>query len=123
MELMKSHISFNRGITREELFYQIFKATYNDELPKHWLLWELCKRAMHKLRRDSNCFVMSALDERYVYFVASNREDAELYIGKLDNTISRMRSMQKRVMKSVDEKWCREKWDINYEKKKKINKN
>lgn len=121
MKLMKNHIGLQDSISKSQLFKRLFNVAYDDKRLDHWMLWEFSKRAMHLLRRDSNCFVASILDEinhEYYYFVVKDGIDADIYINTLENSIKRMRSMQRRVIKAVDEKWYKNAgaWSIDYNK-------
>ena len=121
MELMKSHVGNRNAITKNNLFKKLYKVNYDDNRADHWMIWEFTKRAMHKLRRDSNCFVASARFEgTFEYFVVADMYDADYYITQLDSCIRKMRSMQKRVKRSVIEKWHKSTWELGYTPKKKV---
>jgi len=121
IEIMHKHIGHEQAIEKERLFSILFRKTYSADRLDHWMLWEFTKRAMHKLRRDSNCFIASCKTRfSYEYFVVADATDVDFYILQLDQNIKKMRSMQKRAQRAVDENWHREEWCLDYKPKKQL---
>jgi hypothetical protein len=99
------YIGFDNAIAQDDLFNEIFgKWQKPDDLADE-LRWEYARRAMHYLRQRTKCFIGSVYseDKRRHYFVIKSEDDAQHYIGLLENCIKKMRFMQKRAMQSVDE--------------------
>jgi len=121
MDIMQKHIGNDAAITKERLFKKLFKQDLDDNRVDHWMIWEFTKRAMHKLRRDSNCFLASArAGSTYEYFIVADETDADFYILQLDSSIRKMRSMQKRAQRAVKEKWHQQDWQLDYKPKKQV---
>ena len=123
--LMKEHIGISNAIDSKDLFHKLFKFSYDDNMPSHWMLWEFTKKAMHNLRARSNCFISSARvdvgdSRQYIYFVVKDTQDADIYINTLDKLMKRMEYMQKRCARSVIEKWHKQEWQIEQRKNKEV---
>jgi len=117
IKIMKTHIGFNNAISKKDLFKALFKEKYVEDRLDHWMLWQFTKRAMHQLRSRSNCFIGMA---NFKYFVLSSDTDANYYISQMDKTIKKMRQMQKKAQKSVDEKWHKQIWSIDYQQRREL---
>lgn len=123
MDIMKNHIGSENSISKIDFFKKLYKVDYDENRVDHWMLWEFTKRAMHRLRSKSNCFVCSLrMNTTFEYFVVADDDDAEYYINQLDESIKRMRNMQRKVLKSVEEKWHTQQWELDYKPVKQINK-
>lgn len=121
MIIMKQHIGLKNSISRSDLFKTLYIRTYDNNRLDHWMLWEFTRKAMHLLRRNSNCFISSIhIGGEYNYYVIKDNSDAEQYVDKLDNSIARMRSMQKKARIAVREGWYAQKWEITDRPNKKI---
>lgn len=121
MSIMKKHIGHKNSICRTELFREIFKRKYNVDSLEHWLFWEFVKKAMNKLRRDSNCFIAnrySGMFGEWEYFVIADYADANMYIAKLDENIKRIKNMQKISYIAVKEKWYKQEWILDFKERK-----
>lgn len=121
LRIMRNHISADKAITQEKLFYKLFKMDYEDNKSSHWMLWEFTKKAMHKLRRDSNCFIVNYRKGiEFSFFVVMDSRDADFYVDKLNECIKSMKYMQQRAYKAAKEKWYQQDWVLDYHKRKTI---
>lgn len=110
LKIFELHIGRDNSISHAQLFRKIFIKTETMSLADE-LRWEYCKKAMHMLRQRTYCFIGSRyMRGTWHYFVVKDRLDAMCYIKILDKNIKRMRTMQKRVVKAVDEKWHQLDW-------------
>jgi|APFre7841882654_1041346.scaffolds.fasta_scaffold121960_2 hypothetical protein len=110
MEIMQNHIGRDKSITRDELFYKIFKQDLDLEHNyNHWGWWEFTKKAMHFCRQRTNCFIVILKQGRgdFSYCVAKDALDLAQYTDYLEENILRMANMIKKGQKSVDERWYR----------------
>ena len=113
LTILHKHISIDSGISQNKLFKKLFKVNYNDDNLKHFVMWDFVKKGMHKLRRDSNCFVVGkGYGLNRFYYVVTNNQDIQPYIDSLKNSIKRMQGMSKRGKKAVDQEWYQETWAI-----------
>jgi len=114
IELMKNHIGRDRAITKEKLFSSLFNKTYSDNDIRDWLRWEFVKKALHLLRQRSNCFVISdrKKDGTFIFFVISNNSESMLYQNQLDKSIRAMYYMKRRAIKSIDEQWYKQTFEL-----------
>ena len=112
MKIMQKHMGTENAISRRSLFYKIFKKREEDSL-EDWLRWEFVKRAMHRCRQRTKCFIGS-LNQKGIwkYFVVVDYADAEHYINILKKNIKRMEFMQQKCLTSVEEKWHSQSWEI-----------
>ena len=110
-KIMEKHIGLDKGIAGDELFFEVYnrerKPDYVDDFR-----WDYVRKAMHKLRQRTKLFIANTRlpSGDFIYFVPSTEEEAEYYIQRLENNIKRMRSMQRKAMKSVREKWYNLNW-------------
>jgi len=110
--LFKEHIGHSRRLEQRDLFIELFKTKPTNSL-QDWMRWEFTKRAMHKLRKYSNCFVISSREGiSYSYFVAKNITEAKGYANSLNGNIKGLKLMQKKAVKSVNERWYAENWKL-----------
>lgn len=110
-EIMKKHKGIENAISGDELFKNVYltdrKPDYVDDFR-----WDYIRKAMHRLRQRTKLFIANTRHENgsYYYFVPTNEEEAQHYINFLENSIKRMRSMQRKAMKSVYERWYELDW-------------
>jgi hypothetical protein len=116
MEIFPEHIGVKNAISKTDLFRKVFQRQFTMSLADE-LRWEYCKRAMHLLRQRTKCFIGSRRGNvEWEYFVIKDSYDAEYYIDNLNKNIARMRQMQKKAMKAVDEEWYQLDWMDDTEK-------
>jgi hypothetical protein len=119
--IMQSHIGNENAILREDLFKKLFRHDYNDSNLRDWLRWEFVKRAMHFCRVFTNCFIgCKSINGNFSYFVLKSMDDAQFYHDMLENSIKKMRIMQKRAILSVRGEWYKDKWLIPEKKVRQI---
>ena len=122
MIVMKNHIGREKGITKNNLFFKIFKKQLDESSASDWIRWEFVKKAMHRLRHQSNCFIGNSktFNDMYIFFVIESDMDAQFYVKRLDDSIVNMRKMQQKAVKSVKEKWAHQNWQLSYARKRLI---
>jgi hypothetical protein len=113
LKLMKLHIGDVSAITKEDMYKFLFKENIDDSL-KAWIRWDFVKKAMHKCRLRSKCFIVSRRLEngQYIYYVPINNAEIMPYHNMLDRNISKMEYMKKRAEKSIKEQWYRKDWEF-----------
>ena len=115
--IFTDHIGFRNAIPKSELFRQLFRKKYDEESPEDYVRWDFVTKAMRKVRKETMCFIISTYDSELgetVYFVASNQDEADLYINKLKQNVKQIRKMANRCRQSVNEKWWKykNKWQL-----------
>jgi len=113
--IMKHHIGFDNAITKENLYVQVFNKQYDDDNAADYLRWHFVKKAMHRLRLRSNCFIAfsrKVLQNKQflTFFVIETMKDASYYHEVLESNIKRMKIMQRKAVTAVLEKWSRQEW-------------
>lgn len=121
LELMKKHIGVEKRISKMELFKEVY-GIYPEDVTElqEWIMWEMLKRAMHRMRQRTKCFIVSKLfpvsqysarnQGIWCFWVAQTMEDFWTYRNNLERNIARMRAMEKKAEKAVKEKWYQEEW-------------
>lgn len=110
MGIFQNHIGRDSSISHKQLFRAVFGRKETESLADE-LRWEYCKKAMHMLRQRTKCFIGSRFHRNsWHYFVVKDDMDAMCYIKNLDKCIARMKAMQKKVIKAVEEKWYELDW-------------
>jgi len=110
-KVMEDHIGLEKGITGDSMFEAVYgrprKPDYVDDFR-----WDYVRKAMHKLRQRTKLFIANTRSESgdFVYFVPTNDDEADYYINRLENSIKRMRGMQRKARKSVAEGWYKLNW-------------
>lgn len=108
----RNHVGRSDAISRAKLYKHLFKRPYNDTLAD-FVRWDFVGKALHILRQRSNCFITCELrGTEFYYFVVSTDQEAEIYVNRLENSIKKMRSMQKRAVRSVEERWYEQQWQL-----------
>ncbi len=110
--IMRSHIGERNSITRAQLFYKVFGITESDcnEL-QEIVLWDFLKRALHRCRQQTKCFVTNRLvSSTYHYFVVESQSDAQWYTVRANKTITAIRAMERRAYKAARENWHKLEW-------------
>lgn len=123
LDILTEHIGVNNAVTKEELFMLLFNKKFNDDDLRDYVRWDFVKKAMHKLRQKTKCFVVSTFDkveQTWLFFVIKNKSDAQIYVDRLDNCIKRMRAMQKRAKKAAKEEWYKEDWLLTNNKQERL---
>lgn len=120
LHTFSKHIGEENSISRPALFRKIFGRVEEPSLADE-LRWDYVKRAMHRMRQRTKCFVGS----RYVrglwrYFVIKDTTDAQYYVDTLEKNIKRMRAMQIKAVKAANEKWCDMDWIAEAEENKQL---
>ena len=117
LNIFSKHIGSGNAISRGQLFKQLFGRTEEPSLADE-LRWDYAKKAMHLLRQRTKCFVGSMRENGvWKYFVIKDNKDAQYYIDILDKNIKRMKVMQKKAKKAVDQKWYSLDWQSEGVKK------
>lgn len=110
-KIMTNHKGLDKAISSDDLFREVYgaerKADYVDDFR-----WDYIRRAMHKLRQRTKLFIASNKMKggSYEYFVPTDPREAQIYIDNIENNITRMRSMQRKAMKSVIDEWYKLDW-------------
>jgi len=113
MNIFRDYIGGDEAISRARLFKKIFGHSEDCGLADE-LRWIYAKRAMHLLRQRTKCFIASERrGHTWYYFVIRTKADAQAYIDNLNNSITRMRAMQRKAMKSVEERWHSVDWTLD----------
>lgn len=101
------------AISKSALYKKLFNKPFEDSLAD-FVRWDFTKRAMHLLRQQSNCFVISERreDDWYLFVVSSDAE-VQVYVNTLENSIKKMRSMMKRAQQAVDQRWHQKTWVLS----------
>ena len=110
--IMRSHKGESNSITRAQLFYKVFGINESDcsEL-QEIVLWDFLKRALHRCRQQTKCFVTNRLvNSTYHYFVVETSADAHWYTMRANKTIASIRAMEKRAYKAAKENWSKLEW-------------
>jgi hypothetical protein len=115
--IMQNHIGTVNGIDKDDLFYKVFKKQRVDSDIRDWLRWEFVKKAMHFCRVFTKCFIGCwNTGGTFKFFVLADENDLAHYHDLLENSIRKMKIMQKRARKSIEEQWFKDKWLIENKK-------
>lgn len=122
LRIFPGHIGRNKAITKNELFKELFDKSFDEDSPSDYLRWDFVLKAMHKLRKETACFIVGIYDHEFkerVYFVIANQVEADIYVNRLKQSVKKINAMAKRAKKSVDEKWYSKpsKWVLPNRKK------
>lgn len=114
--IMKDHIGRDNGLSREDLYFELFKERDINDL-KSELRWLYVGRAFNFLRKYTKCFCTAIrIGTTFHYFVIQNEEDAEVYQNILEKNIKAMRTMQRLSHKAAINEWYKEEWYLPGEK-------
>ena len=110
-KIMSGHKGLDKSISSDDLFKEVYgsdrKPDYVDDFR-----WDYIRKAMHKLRQRTKLFIASnrRTSGDFEYFVPITPGEAQIYIDGIENNIRRMRSMQRKAMKSVIDEWYKLDW-------------
>jgi len=110
--IMKKHIGRENKVSRDNLFYKVYGIKRSDvsEL-QAWLMAELLRKAQHRCRQSTKCFIVNAMEHTIYYFwVAKDRTDYFVYKGIIDRNIVAMKTMVNKCEKAINEEWHAEDW-------------
>lgn len=99
------HVGRDNYVTQAELFRKVYgdPGQYSDV--EIYFLWERIRRAMHELRKESYCFVISKrVGNSRGYFVIKDKEDADIYKTEQANNIRKALNLIEKAYKAVEEK-------------------
>ena len=114
MDIFSEHKGEENAISQQELFRKVYRRKIIQSDLGDYARWEYIRRALHYLRRKSNCFVISKRTSNdYVFFVPTKLAEANLYVTALDNSINKMKLSQIRARKSITQKWYLQEWTLN----------
>lgn len=110
-KVMVNHKGLDNAISGDDLFLEVYGAKRNPDYVDDFR-WDYVRKAMHRLRQRTKLFIASQRDNKgdYVYFVPTDPREAQVYIDNIERNITRMRSMQRKAMKSVIEEWYKLDW-------------
>ena len=112
--IFEKHIGEDNKISKESLFYKVFLRKYAADNLKDWLCWEFIKKSMHYCRLNTKCFIVCQQQDKLFYFyVIKDQVDTDIYVDRLNNNIKKMKFMQARAQKALDERWFAQKWVIS----------
>ena len=107
--IFKSHIGINKRISKIDLFIEVYGVSEQDinEL-KAWYLWDIIKKSCHYCRKNTRCKIiskayMSEDKQNYMryFFVASNTNEANIYINNLTKCQKAMETAKKQMRKAI----------------------
>lgn len=109
-ETMREHKGYDNKISSDELFEKVFLRKREPKIIDD-TMWSYITRAILKLKHKTHLMI----NHDYVlgaghYYVPVTKEEAISQSDKLEKIRRGYKSMQKRVRKSVDEKWYKEDW-------------
>ena len=119
--IMKSHIGQENKISKLNLFKKVYNTNPEDvsEL-KEWIMFEFIKRAMHRMRQRTKCFIVSKPfpvskfsskgQGIWHYWVACDMSDYDVYRGNINRNIKAMKNMVRKCERSVANEWYKEDW-------------
>jgi len=103
--VFRSHVGIINAISQSDLFVELTGHKPTSKL-EDWVRWELIKKAMHRLRKETKCFVISKRTiNTFIYFVPSTIPEAKIYVNNLNSTIESIKTMQSKAILSVKKKW------------------
>jgi len=126
LKVMKKHIGEEKRISRFNLFKLVYNVDPMELKPLYtYVMWDILKRGMHTCRQRTKCQIVSkrfAVNKGpkskkyqggiYYYWVANTYFDYKIYRDVLEKNIVAMRRSEKRLEKSIKEKWYKEEWKI-----------
>jgi len=119
LKIMKAHIGESNQISRNKLFLKVYGVESTELKQLHeWMLWEFIKKAMHRCRQRTKCFIVSKLDVKkrmYMYWVASDMNDYNVYREVIDKNKKAMDKMVERCNRAVIEEWHEDDWEAKDE--------
>jgi hypothetical protein len=111
--ILPHHIGRKNAISRDELFKKIFHRYPSDKSLADYVRYDFLKRAMHFLRQQTHCFVIShQMLGSYYFYVIDSQDDVDVYVNRLEQSIKQMRKMQRRAQQSFDDEWSSQDWKI-----------
>jgi len=120
LKIMKKHIGEDNRISRNTLFREVYGISPDkvSEL-QEWFLWELIKKAMHKCRQRTKCFIISKAYPMsrfskggiYHYWVANDGTDFIIFRDNINRNIKAMNEMVKKCDRAVRNEWHKAEWD------------
>lgn len=119
LKMMKKHIGKENKISHRQLFKKVYGMNPEEVSELHeWMLWEFIKRAMHRLRQRTKCFIVSkqiptsrfSRGGVWHYWVAQDMEDFIVYRNNIERNVKAMRAMVNKCHKAVRDKWYQEDW-------------
>jgi hypothetical protein len=115
--IMRQHIGRKNAVERSKLFYLIYGVKEDDLNDLQYIaLWDILKRAMHKCRQRTKCFITNQrVKGIYQYFVIKDTEDANCYANMATRTIKQLNAMTAKAYKSAREEWHQLEWVYNDE--------
>ncbi len=112
LKFMRVHIGKENALSRTALFSKVFGYPESSFTELQLVaLWTLLKRAMHKCRQRTKCFITNEYrNGTYYYFVVKNWQDAQIYDNMVKRTIKALNGMNRRCQRSVEERWHLDDW-------------
>lgn len=109
MDAMQQHIGREKAISKSQLFAELFNKKYRGGDLADYFRWMCVRKVMHILRLKSHCFIASDYDQgEPIFFVLKSQSDANVYIDQAENAIHRIRALERRAQRAVDEQWYKE---------------
>lgn len=109
--VMKEHIGEKKAISQQDLFAEIYNKEYNAKSVEDWLRWDFIKQAMRLCRKHTYCFIVYTKTNSSIYFyVVKDKSDVREFIKFTTTNINKIKEMQQRCYKAVEEKWHLKDW-------------
>ena len=115
LKIMRSHVGRENSLSRSQLFFKVYghPESYFTTL-QLIALWTLLKRAMHRCRQRTKCFITNEYKKgNYHYFVVKDWQDAQVYDRIVKRTIKALNGMNARCQKAVEEEWWQDPWEYD----------
>lgn len=119
--IMKNHTGEENKISRYKLFEKVYNLKVEEvtEL-QEWLMWEMIKKSLHRMRQRTHCFVISKqfpisqYSSKYQgiwhYWVANSPTDYIIYRDNINRNIKAMKRMVQKCNRSINNSWYKEDW-------------
>lgn len=115
MLIMPGHVGEQNALSSSDLFKSVYgvddhKISYLNNIA----LKKVLSQAINRLRKDSNCFIISkGYGESSKYFVAKTQDDANIYHEQANRRIKGLYDLKDRAQRSVSEKWHKQNWQFD----------
>ena len=120
LKIMRKHIGEDNKISRNNMFKKVY-GMHPESVSElqEWMMWEFIKKAMHRMRQRTYCFIVSKPTSlsRYGkggvwhYWVANSGTDYIVYRDNIERNIRAMRAMVKKCDRAIRLRYYDRDWE------------
>jgi hypothetical protein len=109
-DVLALHIGKQNAITKEKLFYKVYRKPYRKGYLQEFL-WDYIRKGLHYLRNKSFCFpIIDRTGRETLVYIPRREAEYKVYDDHLEECKKRIELMQQKAEIAQSQGWHRKSW-------------